>query len=151
MNQTHENESHLISHDDSHHLDPQHPLSPPSIPLNTSTTLNFIDPSDEKAISLDPLSPIDASSSQSHQISRPASFPPTRSSPSRQPHNHRQNTEHSIARSAPPIGGLIRKQTWASLLKPDKKLAGTNPTYKQSLNAIIRSSCQFPVFFLVAL
>lgn len=35
---------------------------------------------------------------------------------------------------------LIRKHTWASLLTPEKKLADSNPTYPQSLNAIIRSS-----------
>ncbi|KNZ59023.1 hypothetical protein VP01_1816g8 [Puccinia sorghi] len=39
-----------------------------------------------------------------------------------------------------PITGLIRKQTWASLLTPEKKLSTSNPTYRQSFDAILKSS-----------
>ncbi|KAH9452048.1 hypothetical protein MJO28_013513 [Puccinia striiformis f. sp. tritici] len=58
-----------------------------------------------------------------------------------------QSNDHQVQNANPqsnthtnPITGLIRKQTWVSLLTPEKKLSQSNPTYKQSFDAIIRSS-----------
>lgn len=72
------------------------------------------------------ISPIDSS----HHLHSSTSFPPITNN-----NNHNQSTTQ-----LDPKPNLPRKQTWASLLKPEKKLANHNPSYNESINAIIRSS-----------
>ncbi|WAR61912.1 hypothetical protein PtB15_14B2 [Puccinia triticina] len=62
-----------------------------------------------------------------------SSFPQSNDHQAQPPNSH-SNTHIN------PITGLIRKQTWVSLLTPEKKLSDSNPTYKQSFDAVVRSS-----------
>ncbi|KAH9821846.1 Sodium/calcium exchanger protein-domain-containing protein [Melampsora americana] len=89
---------------------------------NQNTNLSFTDQiTDEKLNSSTDHHPAkDLNQSFQHQIT---SFPPNQST---------SNSNLNLP--------LKRKQTWASLLKPEKKLANHNPTYQESFNAILRSS-----------
>ncbi|KAA1082381.1 hypothetical protein PGT21_001626 [Puccinia graminis f. sp. tritici] len=84
--------------------------------------------------------PQPVSQSNNHSLTIPQPLSASSSSfPNSNDHQVQPTTSHSNTH-VNPITGLIRKQTWVSLLTPEKKLSESNPTYKQSLNAIIRSS-----------
>ncbi|EGG08244.1 uncharacterized protein MELLADRAFT_85068 [Melampsora larici-populina 98AG31] len=91
----------------------------PDEKLNSSTSHHNL--KDEEHV----ISPIDSS----HQLHN-TSFPPSSIQPTNQ-------STSNLDLNKPT---LKRKQTWASLLKPEKKLSNHNPTYKESINAIVRSS-----------
>lgn len=89
-------------------------------PSHSHSQDNHVQPAVHHTLPLpQPLSSSSSSFPQSHEI---------------QPPNSQSSTHIN------PITGLIRKQTWVSLLTPEKKLSDSNPTYKQSFDAILKSS-----------
>ncbi|KAG0143821.1 hypothetical protein CROQUDRAFT_162805 [Cronartium quercuum f. sp. fusiforme G11] len=114
-------------------------VQPPSSLTSPDSDSNHLALTDQKSIEEDLLNKKTTTSLRNQ--TRSTSFPPVQIS-STNNHQPQMNNDHSIRSNNPnpnpPV--LIRKQTWVSLLTPEKKLPLTNPTYKQSFIAIIRSS-----------